>query len=150
MDLRFSWDEVEKLLDEVRAATAAQPLYEHETGKGLWLVGDDGVYLMANTKDSPREKERKKDESAFGVYANECNPKKLAFDEWWSNKWASFGGGDGVEFISLSDIEGLVSKPPTPNATPQYLIMRFMPGKLSLNIAWKISSRPNNPGTRKS
>jgi hypothetical protein len=144
MDLHFSWNEVEKLLDEVRAATATSPLYEQETGKGLWLVGDDGVYLMANTKDGPREKQRKKDERAFVVYANECNPKKLAFDEWWANKQASFGGDDGIEFLGLPDIEGLVSKPPKPGATPQDLIIRFMPGELRLEIAWKISLRPHN------
>jgi len=96
MDLHFSWTEVEKLLDEVRAAQTASTLYDQKTGKGLWMVGDHGVYLMANTKDGPREKARKKDDKAFVVYAKECNPDTMAFDDWWANKRASFGGDDCV------------------------------------------------------
>jgi hypothetical protein len=137
MDLHFSWSEVEKLLDEVRAAKTANTLYDEVTGKGLWLVGDHGVYLMANTKDGPREKARKKDDKAFVVYAKECNPDTT--EEWWDVKRASFGGDDGVEFLSLREIEGLISKPPKPNAIPHSLILGFMPGKFSLGIKWKKS-----------
>lgn len=46
MKLHFSWTQIEKALEEVRTASTARPLYEEETGKGLWLVGDEGVYLM--------------------------------------------------------------------------------------------------------
>lgn len=136
MDLRFSWPEVEKLLDEVRAAKTANTLYDEVTGKGLWLVGDHGVYLMANTKDGPREKARKKDDKTFVVYAKECSPDIMAFDDWWTNKRASFGGDDGVEFLALKELEKMVAKLPKPNSKPQYLVIGFMPGKFSLGIEW--------------
>jgi hypothetical protein len=42
------------------------------TGKGLWLVGDQGVYLMPNTDGKTRTI----------AYARECDPTKLEFDEW--------------------------------------------------------------------
>lgn len=137
MDLHFSWAEIEKLLDEVRAAKTANTLYNKVTGKGLWLVGDHGVYLMANTKDGPRELARKKEDKAFIVYAKECDPEKLEFDEWWENKRHSFGGDDGVEFLSLKELESMVANPPQLNAKPHDLIIRFMPGKFSTNIRWK-------------
>jgi hypothetical protein len=69
-------------------------LYGEETGPGLWLVGDEGVYLMPNTNAKPR----------WIVYARECDPTKLPFDTWWENKQATFGGGDGIEFIAAKDI----------------------------------------------
>jgi hypothetical protein len=132
VDLHFSWVEVEKLLDEVRAAKTANTLYDKKTGKGLWLVGDHGVYLMANTKDGPLAKARKEGDKTFVVYANECNPDKG--DDWWDIKRASFGGDDGVEFLALAELEGLIPKLPQPNASPHALIIGFTPGKFSLGI----------------
>ncbi len=95
MKLHFKWTEVAKALDEVRKATGIRQLYGEDTGPGLWLVGDEGVYLMPNTTDPKRTI----------VYARECDPKKLDFDTWWANKRASFGGDDGVEFLPLADIK---------------------------------------------
>jgi Protein of unknown function (DUF3085) len=69
-------------------------LYGVGTGPGLWLVGDEGVYLMPNTNAKPRTI----------VYARECDPTKLPFDTWWENKQATFGGGDGIEFIAAKDL----------------------------------------------
>jgi len=66
--------------------------------KGLWLVGDQGVYLMSNAHP--------KDEIAGDsvCYAEGCNPDKDDFDTWWANKNRIFGGDDGVEFISMRDL----------------------------------------------
>jgi hypothetical protein len=47
-------------------------LYGAETGPGLWVVGDHGVYLMSNAAAKA---------SAI-VYANGCDPTKLPFDTW--------------------------------------------------------------------
>lgn len=137
MELHFAWNEVEELVKEIQAGTIVEPLYERKTGKGFWLVGDHGVYLMANTKDGPRAKNRKKDESAFVVYAKECDPTKLEFDEWWGNKRASFGGDDGVEFIDLEGIERLVTKPPKVGARPEYLVIGISPEKFYVEVKWK-------------
>ena len=122
MKLHFAWSEVEELIKEIKAGTTIKPLWEKKTGKGFWLVGDQGVYLMANTTDGPRAKARKENESAFIVYAKECDPTKMEFDECWENKRASFGGDDGAEFIDLEETERLYANPPQPDMKPQYLV----------------------------
>lgn len=72
-------------------------------GPGLILVGDQGVYLMANL---PNEEVK-----AAGVphvaYADEVNPELLPFEEWWGAKRASFGPDDGTVFLSEGDLEAL-------------------------------------------
>ena len=68
---------------------------------GLWLVGDEGVYLMSN--GIPVLKRIRSDETIV-AYAHECNPKKMPFNTWWEAKSFTFGGDDGVEFIPLCDL----------------------------------------------
>jgi hypothetical protein len=127
MKLHFAWNEIEKALQEVRSATTARSLYGKETGKGLWLVGDQGVYLMPNTTDGIHHKPRAKGGPFLVVYARECDPTKLDFDSWWANKRASFGGDDGVEFFSLADIEKFAA------ARPKYLVAEFAPTQITLS-----------------
>lgn len=67
---------------------------------GLMLVGDQGVYFMSNAKDD-RPVGVKRDVA----YALEINPTKVAFDDWWDAKNHSFGGDDGVEFVTIETIE---------------------------------------------
>ena len=129
MKLHFPWSEVAKALDEVRAATVVRPLYEQVTGKGLWLVGDDGVDLMPNTEGATRTI----------AYAKECDPTKLEFDECWHAKRATFGGDDGVEFISIEEIERISSG--TPNAQPLNLCINFTPKRMTISIQWKRQSK---------
>ena len=81
-----------------------RPLYDEKTGEGFWLVGDDGVYLMHNGKGH----EVKEGEKQPVVYARECNPEAMEFDEWWDAKNAIFGGDDGVDFIEREAIETIV------------------------------------------
>jgi hypothetical protein len=103
MNLHFDRAAVNKLLEHTRAAKTHSALYEDpKTAKpGLWLVGDDGVYLMSNGEPRlPGE-----DDKNFVVYADEVNPKTMAFDEWWGNKQLSFGGDDGVDFLALSELD---------------------------------------------
>lgn len=77
-------------------------------GPGLILVGDEGVYLMANV---PSEAVL-----AAGVphvaYAAEVNPKTLPFDTWWEAKRASFGPDDGTVFLSEELLAGALSRVP--------------------------------------
>lgn len=64
-------------------------------GPGLILVGDQGVYLMANVAIETVK--------AAGVphvaYAAEADPTALPFEDWWQNKRASFGPDDGTVFL---------------------------------------------------
>lgn len=66
---------------------------------GLWLVGDQGVYLMSNGGDGAREIE-----GGHVAYAREVNPETLPFEEWWNAKQDSFGGDDGCDFIDAASI----------------------------------------------
>lgn len=52
MELHFPWPEVAKALAELRAATVVRLLYEQATGKGLWLVGDEGVLRRHSARRS--------------------------------------------------------------------------------------------------
>jgi hypothetical protein len=130
--LHFPWPEIEKLLEEIKAAATARPLYGDTTGKGFWLVGDDGVYLMANTTDGPHEKARKQGEPKLAVYAIECNPSTCAFDDWWAVKQATFGGDDGIEFIPASGIPGQGLKP-----KPRYLTANITKQSVTFGLSWK-------------
>jgi hypothetical protein len=75
--------------------------------RGLTLVGDHGVYWMSN---SPNQKKVEGADSYPLAYAEECNPNKLSFDTWWSNKRASFGADDGVQYFPLKDINDWLSR----------------------------------------
>ena len=77
-------------------------LYDEETGPGFWLVGDEGVYLMQNGKSIGDGRQPL-------VFAEQCNPEKMDFEDWWENKRASFGGDDGVEFIEADHIRKAVA-----------------------------------------
>lgn len=142
MKLHFPVNEIEKALEEINTAKTANPLYGEVTGKGFWLVGDQGVYLMPNTHDgkyhgahidNPGVKHEK-----ICVYAEECNPQKVDFDTWWENKRASFGGDDGVEFIELATIESLIVKArKSPSAA--YLVIDIKPKQFSFSVAYKVA-----------
>jgi hypothetical protein len=97
--------------------------------RGLILVGDQGVYLMDNTNQglladgvSVRDETAPENAHAFVAYADEINPEKLAFDEWWYNKRQAFGGDDGCCFISVKDAEWWINGTPGPS-----LIMELSP-----------------------
>ena len=115
MKLTFPADIVAKLIEHSAKSPKHSPTYsQKETAKpGLWLVGDDGVYLMSNgTPAMANDGSLITEEPKFPTkpikrlvaYANECNPEEMDFDDWWAAKRASFGGDDGVEFIPLTDI----------------------------------------------
>jgi hypothetical protein len=122
--LHFPWAEVLKALAELRQASSVRPLYGNETGPGLWLVGDEGVYLMPNTTLKARTI----------VYARECNPTALDFDTWWANKRVTFGGDDGVEFIALTHIDRIAAELETLIKAPQYLFINISPDQFTIGI----------------
>lgn len=137
MKLHFPWDEIQKLVEEVNTASTAQPLYGDDTGKGLWLVGDQGVYLMPNTTDGIHHKNLGKDDTRLVVYARECNPNKLGFDDWWDVKRSTFGGDDGVEFLNLQEILDIAARGATEGRTPDSVAIEFTPSQFSLSVKFK-------------
>lgn len=120
MKLHFPWPDVEQALKILRAADTIKPLYDQDTGKGFWLVGDQGVYLMLNTVGAQPL-----------IYARECDPTTLDFDVWWQNKNATFGADDGIEFVPMEIIENLAGTPPT---KPRTLAVDLSPDNISIGI----------------
>ena len=96
--LTFRLGEIERLVEEAEKAwpNGTRKLYgddgEGPVDPGFWLVGDEGVYLMHNGMFAEGEK-------ADLIYAEECNPIIMDFDDWWDAKRATFGSDDGVEFV---------------------------------------------------
>lgn len=70
------------------------PYYGTRPGEGekpgLWLVGDQGVYIMSNGNLPEGGR-------PLVVYAQECHP--VGNPDWWHYKRRWFGGDDGIEFI---------------------------------------------------
>lgn len=103
MRLTFPADKLRELLTaaESRWPLGLRPRWGVEDPAGFWLVGDQGVYLMHNGKAT--------DDKQIVVYAQECNPDAMPFDQWWAAKQASFGGDDGCEFIDAAVVRDAIA-----------------------------------------
>ncbi|QPC88848.1 DUF3085 domain-containing protein (plasmid) [Mesorhizobium sp. NBSH29] len=95
----FSILGVRKVIERGKADAAANggfrnPCYGLKPGKGenpgLWLVGDQGVYIMSNGKLGHGDR-------PLVVYSDECHP--VGNPDWFHYKHRHFGGDDGIEFI---------------------------------------------------
>jgi hypothetical protein len=93
---------VRKVIDRGTADSAINggfrnPYYGMKPGEGeipgLWLVGDQGVYIMSNGKlpDGGRP---------LVVYSEECHP--VGNPDWFDYKHR--GGDDGIEFIDAGQL----------------------------------------------
>ncbi|MFC0808972.1 DUF3085 domain-containing protein [Ensifer sp. P24N7] len=67
---------------------------------GFWLIGDQGVYLMHNGLFVEGEQRV--------VYALECDPTTMPFEQWSSAKRTSFGCFSGCEFIDGETVRDAV------------------------------------------
>lgn len=90
MDLFFHEGDLIEFYSTVRRTTD-----EH-----YWLVGDNGVYFCTESLN-PNNPES----GRFVVFAENCNPEAMEFDEWWEVKQATWGGDDGVEKFHISELE---------------------------------------------
>ncbi|MER9469389.1 DUF3085 domain-containing protein [Mesorhizobium sp. M0482] len=75
------------------------PYYGLKPGQGeipgLWLVGDQGVYIMSNGKLADGER-------PLVLYSEECHP--IGNPDWFHYKQRHFGGDDGIEFIDAEQL----------------------------------------------
>ena len=71
---------------------------KHTEKKGLWLVKDDGIYLMSPTSEKFIAK---KNDINTVVYASGYKPTKANADTLW-DKTHRVSGDDFVEFIELA------------------------------------------------
>jgi len=70
---------------------------------GLWLVGDEGVYILSNGKLAERQR-------PLVVYAEECDPKTNP--DYWHYKRQNFGGDDGIAFLDAKMLLTLIAAAP--------------------------------------
>jgi hypothetical protein len=85
---------------------------ETEARAGLWLVGDEGVYVMSSGKLAEGQR-------PLVIYAEECDPKTNP--HCWHYKRRHFGGDDGVEFLDATELEKLMAA--APGATHLQIVM---------------------------
>lgn len=86
---------------------------------GVWLVGDEGVYLLSNGKLAEGQR-------PCVVYAEECDPKTNP--DCWHYKRQHFGGDDGIEFLDAFMLVKLIAA--SPGCTHLHLAM----SKTSMSI----------------
>ncbi|MEQ1945276.1 DUF3085 domain-containing protein [Mesorhizobium sp. VNQ89] len=70
---------------------------------GVWLVGDEGVYIMSNGKLAEGQR-------SLVVYAEECDPKTNP--DYWHYKRQYFGGDDGIDFLDAEMLVRLIGAMP--------------------------------------
>jgi hypothetical protein len=106
---RFRRDGKEADLDNLTADNfpTADDVDPAKIPPGLWLVGDQGVYLMSNGR--PALLVDADDTRHVVAHAAEANPG-TGLDSWWGVKRAAFGGDDGVVFLELPFAEGLLAR----------------------------------------
>ena len=113
MILHFDQALVHALLTHSKAASARRTTsgQAKPAGPGLWLVGDEGVYLMSNGIPGLRVNA---EENARNVvcYAREANPETLGREHADDAKRASFGGDDGVDFLAAADLLAALADSP--------------------------------------
>lgn len=117
----FSLTDIRAVLARGRADAAANGGFripyqgvspEAEARAGLWLVGDEGVYVMSNGKLAEGQR-------PLVIYAGECDPKTNP--DYWHYKRQHFGGDDGVEFIDAIELDKLITA--QPDATHLQIVM---------------------------
>lgn len=93
---------------------------EAEARAGLWLVGDQGVYVLSNGRLAQAQR-------PLVIYAEECDPKTNP--DYWHYKRRNFGGDDGVEFIDAVELEKVIA------AAPDATHLRITMDDTSLSIS---------------
>lgn len=114
--LTFDANAVRKLLEHARNAPEHLPTFGQKNPEaGLWLVGDQGVYLMSNgtpplmADGSIGEKEG--EGRRMVAYAKGTDPAKNP--DWHFEKDRLFGGDDGVDYLPAEAFEKALSDKPT-------------------------------------
>ncbi|MBZ9709438.1 DUF3085 domain-containing protein [Mesorhizobium sp. ESP7-2] len=97
---------IERGIDDAAANGGFRnPYYGTRPGEGekpgLWLVGDEGVYIMSNGRHSEGTR-------ALVIYAEQCHPRGDI--DWWDYKRRHFGADDGIEFIEAERLLSLFDR----------------------------------------
>lgn len=141
MKLTFSWAALQKAFEEIISAQTARELNGTETGKGLWLVSDQGIYLIPNTTDGIHHKN---DGPRVVIYAEESNPTVRPFDAWRAAIDTTLGGDDGIAFIDAFALRALALRQ---TDEPHFLVLDFKPVAFQISFAGKPTTprKPRKP-----
>ena len=121
---------VRKVIERGKTDAAANggfrsPYYGLKPGKGeipgLWLVGDQGVYIMSNGKLAGGDR-------PLVVYSDECHP--VGNPDWFHYKHRHFGGDDGIEFIDAERLIPLFDR----NFRCTHLHVQLTEARVSLSL----------------
>jgi len=121
---------VRKVIERGKADAAANggfrnPYYGLRPGKGeipgLWLVGDQGVYILSNGRLADGDR-------PLVVYSDECHP--VGNLDWFHYKHRHFGGDDGIEFIDAERLIPLFDR----NFRCTHLHVRLTESEVSLSL----------------
>ena len=121
---------VRKVIERGKADAAANrgfhnPYYGLKPGQGeipgLWLVGDQGVYIMSNGKLADGDR-------PLVVYSDECHP--VGNPDWFHYKHRHFGGDDGIEFIDAERLIPLFDR----NVRCTHLHVQLTEAQVSLSL----------------
>lgn len=97
--LSFNAKNLSALLDHSFSCTEHKITFTGDSGPGLLICGDSGVYCMSTGNPAIPDPERNSPNKV--VCAEGCDPLKNA-DDWWDVKRRTWGGDDGVDFISFT------------------------------------------------
>jgi hypothetical protein len=101
--LTFPINDDLKAIVEHAAANDPGPFYGEAIDRSVFLVKDHGTYLMSGGKpglNDPSFNEGKGPKQLV-VYANEINPNRMQFDDWYDRQRDICGGDDFVEPLDL-------------------------------------------------
>jgi hypothetical protein len=106
-------------------ADSAIPITALKPGEGekpgLWLVGDEGVYIMSNGKLAEGS-------ARSSSIPSECHP--VGNPDWWDYKRRHFGGDDGIEFIDAERLLPLFDR----NLRCTHLNVQLTETEISLSL----------------
>lgn len=92
-----------------------------EERPGLWLAGDEGVYIMPNGRLADGQR-------PLVVFSAECDPR--THPDYWHYSRQYFGGDDGVELLDAAVLMKLIAA--APEAT--HLRITLTDGEISLAL----------------
>lgn len=104
----------------------------------VWLVGDEGVYLMSNAPFAETKTALEAQGLKHVCYADQCNPDTMDPDVVRDSKIKSFGPDDGVVTIDVAGLE--------PGLNGEKLILEVTPEGIGL-VYDDPAQKPSTPSS---
>lgn len=119
----FKIPEVERLLKHTlhEAMThSSAPFDDGPAEPGLYLAGDDGVYLMSNGRPGLTGQDGCKN---VVCYAMGMDPSKDP--DWFERKRETYGGDDGVDLLSARPIQEMINHTRSQGHVPTFFVVQI-------------------------